>query len=350
VQRYNILSAGGRGGYAPVDADALDDAGAAELARRLLQAARLAGWQIGKTRVFLRAGQLAQLEGARGRRLTASAVAIQAAFRALAARRQLARERAAATRIAAAWRGHAGRRLAAAVRRERAATRIAAAWRRHVARAAFRARQADRRATRVQAHVRGYLTRARFRKATELGRRQAARAAALAARHAAATAIQAHVRGRIARRKARRRRPRRPSSPPAGPDAKKLCSYICALSGLLHAVIMLGLTTCSACGRGRRRPRAHGGHGLQRRQSRAGDCLATQPARITLAQTCQGCHLSPTPGPRAGRGAARGGGALAGGAGGPGLPGGPGAPPPRPGPSARRRWSLLGCFALGTES
>ncbi len=42
------------------------------------QAARLSGWQIGKTRVFLRAGQLAQLEGARGRRLTASAVTIQA--------------------------------------------------------------------------------------------------------------------------------------------------------------------------------------------------------------------------------------------------------------------------------
>lgn len=37
--------------------------------------------QIGKTRVFLRAGQLAQLEGARGRRLTASALIIQAAFR-----------------------------------------------------------------------------------------------------------------------------------------------------------------------------------------------------------------------------------------------------------------------------
>lgn len=45
------------------------------------QAARLSGWQIGKTRVFLRAGQLAQLEGARGRRLTASAVTIQARAR-----------------------------------------------------------------------------------------------------------------------------------------------------------------------------------------------------------------------------------------------------------------------------
>jgi hypothetical protein len=319
VQRYNILSAGGRGGYAPVDADALDDAGAAELARRLLQAARLAGWQIGKTRVFLRAGQLAQLEGARGRRLTASAVAIQAAFRALAARRQLARERAAATRIAAAWRGHAGRRLAAAVRRERAATRIAAAWRRHVARRAFRACQADRRATRVQAHVRGFLTRTRFRKATELGRRQAMRAAALAARHAAATAIQAHVRGRIARRKARRRgSPSRPP-PPAGPNDKRLFSSVSGLRQLLYAMIPLGLTACSASGRGRQR-------------SWASWAAAAEPRASPCKKPCRGCHLSPTPGTRAGGGAARGGGALAGGAGGPGLPGGPGAPPPRPGP------------------
>ena len=51
--------------------------------------------------------------------------------------------------------------------------------------------------------MRGYLTRTRFRKATELGRRQAARAAAVAAKHNAATAIQKHVRRRIAQRKAR---------------------------------------------------------------------------------------------------------------------------------------------------
>ncbi|KAK9842297.1 hypothetical protein WJX81_005127 [Elliptochloris bilobata] len=202
VQRYNILMAGAHGGYTPVDAAALDDGAAAELARRVLQAARLGGWQIGKTRVFLRAGQLAQLEGARGRRLTASAVTIQAAYRALAARRQLASARAAATRIAAAWRGHAGRRQARAWRRERAATCIAAAWRCYVARRAFKLHQANRRATRVQAHVRGHLTRTRFRKATELGRRQAARAAAEAARVSAAVAIQKHVRRRIAQRKA----------------------------------------------------------------------------------------------------------------------------------------------------
>ena len=40
----------------------LDEAGAAELSRRILQAVKLQGWQLGKTRVFLRAGQLALLE------------------------------------------------------------------------------------------------------------------------------------------------------------------------------------------------------------------------------------------------------------------------------------------------
>lgn len=34
----------------------------ADLARRVLYASQLDGWQLGKSRVFLRAGQLAQLE------------------------------------------------------------------------------------------------------------------------------------------------------------------------------------------------------------------------------------------------------------------------------------------------
>lgn len=34
----------------------------AELGRRILYATQLEGWQLGKSRVFLRAGQLAQLE------------------------------------------------------------------------------------------------------------------------------------------------------------------------------------------------------------------------------------------------------------------------------------------------
>lgn len=62
AQRYAILLASGKGTYKPLDPQALTEDIAADVSRRVLQAVRLKGWQIGKTRVFLRAGQLAQLE------------------------------------------------------------------------------------------------------------------------------------------------------------------------------------------------------------------------------------------------------------------------------------------------
>lgn len=67
------------------------------MVRRILGASQLDGWQLGRTRVFLRAGQLAQLEGARGRRLAQAALRIQAAWRGMEARHALLRARAAAT-------------------------------------------------------------------------------------------------------------------------------------------------------------------------------------------------------------------------------------------------------------
>ena len=42
--------------------DALDEEAAAGLTKRILVASGLQGWQLGRTRIFLRAGQLAQLE------------------------------------------------------------------------------------------------------------------------------------------------------------------------------------------------------------------------------------------------------------------------------------------------
>lgn len=62
AQRYAILLAAGKGSYQPLDPNSLTEELAADVSRRVLQAVRLKGWQIGKTRVFLRAGQLAQLE------------------------------------------------------------------------------------------------------------------------------------------------------------------------------------------------------------------------------------------------------------------------------------------------
>lgn len=221
--------------------------------------------QIGKTRVFLRAGQLAQLEGARGRRLTASALTIQAAFRCLlrpSARHYLIlllscsiactsiplhgcvsfvmqgrNGPAGAARRSEGSHSHCSHmaRLCGQADGTPAAARhcsspdccslavlqgskglqgppgtvfmcmslmrcrISGVW------CAFRGcwslrpqpkvdMQANRRATIIQAHVRGYLTRSSFRKATELGKRQAARAALQAKRNTAAVVIQKHVR------------------------------------------------------------------------------------------------------------------------------------------------------------
>ena len=194
------------------DVDSLDDASAAAAARAILQAALPAssaekgrgsldrGWQIGKTRVFLRAGQLAALEGARGRRLTTSALAIQAAWRGLAARRHLRDAKRAAATIQAHWRGRQARRRARALRGAAAAVVIQSRWRARAARREFvRARQA-RRAVTIQRFARGWLARTRFRRATDLGRRQAARAAEASRRDAAATVIQSAARGRAARK------------------------------------------------------------------------------------------------------------------------------------------------------
>ena len=52
------------------------------------------------------------VQGARGRRLTQSAIIIQSAFRCMAAKRHLAQARKAATAIQAAFRAHQGRRQA----------------------------------------------------------------------------------------------------------------------------------------------------------------------------------------------------------------------------------------------
>lgn len=60
--RYNILLASGRGAYRHLDPETLQIEEAADISRKVLQAVKIIGWQMGKTRVFLRAGQLAQLE------------------------------------------------------------------------------------------------------------------------------------------------------------------------------------------------------------------------------------------------------------------------------------------------
>ena len=89
AQRYALLIADGR--YQPRDWEEEEEAAVVEVCKRALQCVKLQGWQLGKSRVFLRAGQLAQLEGARGRRVTHAAVMIQKHWRAHLARRRVQR-------------------------------------------------------------------------------------------------------------------------------------------------------------------------------------------------------------------------------------------------------------------
>ncbi|KAL3147636.1 hypothetical protein ABBQ38_014686 [Trebouxia sp. C0009 RCD-2024] len=199
--RYNILLASGRGAYRHLDPETLQDDEAADISRKVLQAVKIMGWQLGKTRVFLRAGQLAQLEGARGTRLTASAITIQAAYRGMAARRELRRARTAAAKIQAAWRGVLARRAAQERRKDVAAAKIAASWRMYQFRKAFVQHRRNRRATVVQSWVRMWLVRTRFRRTTAAGKKAAARAARHARIQAAAITLQKYVRRYLARKK-----------------------------------------------------------------------------------------------------------------------------------------------------
>ena len=56
-----MLLTSGKGAYQPLDMN-LSNEDAADLCRRILQATKAQGWQLGRSRVFLRAGQLALLE------------------------------------------------------------------------------------------------------------------------------------------------------------------------------------------------------------------------------------------------------------------------------------------------
>ncbi|PSC74954.1 Myosin-J heavy chain isoform A [Micractinium conductrix] len=208
--RPGSSASGGGGGTLPITSSgfidwfAVEEAQVADLARRILFASQLEGWQLGRSRVFLRAGQLAQLEGARGRRLSAAAVRIQAAWRGMEARQTLRRARAAALAIQSAWRGHTARAAAQRRRSERAAVRVQAAWRMHRARSAFQLHRRTRAATTIQSYVRMQQQQRRFLRDTELGKKQAARAAEEAQRAAAAITIQAAVRRRMAQKQAAR--------------------------------------------------------------------------------------------------------------------------------------------------
>ncbi|WIA32683.1 hypothetical protein OEZ86_003484 [Tetradesmus obliquus] len=167
-----------------------DAAAAAAACRQLLAGCGMAegvDYQVGSSKVFLKAHQSALLNKLHTVALGRAATKIQAAWRGHAARRQYAAKRAAILVLQAGVRGMIGRRRAAEVRRNRAATRIQAAWRRARARGAYL--QLQQAALVLQCAARGAAARAAYRRMLEQQRQ------------AAATAIQSAWRGQAVRRR-----------------------------------------------------------------------------------------------------------------------------------------------------
>jgi myosin-5 len=71
-------------------------------------------------------------QGARGKRLTLSAIVIQAVYRGMAARKELRKARTAATTIQRSWRGYVERREQEKRLREASAVKIQTSWRMYV--------------------------------------------------------------------------------------------------------------------------------------------------------------------------------------------------------------------------
>jgi len=114
-------------------------------------------YQLGKTKIFFRAGMLALMEGLRTKRLEDAAIMIQKNLRATYYRRQYLESRQAILRCQALTRGFIARRLADTLRREKAATTIQRVWKGQKDRKQFS--EIKQSVTRFQAIVRGHLCR-----------------------------------------------------------------------------------------------------------------------------------------------------------------------------------------------
>mmetsp|Transcript_6824 Transcript_6824/g.22658 ORF Transcript_6824/g.22658 Transcript_6824/m.22658 type:complete len:1580 (+) Transcript_6824:86-4825(+) len=152
------------------------------LVRAICEKAELEGFQVGLTKVFLRAGQMAVLDSMRSHKLNTAATAIQKYVRRVLALAAFKRAKAAAVALQAGARGMAARTLARNLRRERAATQVQARVRGHQARRDFLRRRAA--AILVQSAWRGFVAR---------------RALVAKRKERAALAIQSSWRGRSAR-------------------------------------------------------------------------------------------------------------------------------------------------------
>ncbi|XP_043719718.1 myosin-6 isoform X1 [Telopea speciosissima] len=129
--------------------------------RRLLEKVDLKGYQIGKTKVFLRAGQMPELDARRAEILGRSASIIQRKLRSYLARKSFIVLRRSVRQIQAACRGELARQLYENMRREAACLRIQKNLRMHLARKAYKSLQSS--AISIQTGIRGMAARNKLR-------------------------------------------------------------------------------------------------------------------------------------------------------------------------------------------
>ncbi|KAI3409534.1 uncharacterized protein J3R85_019201 [Psidium guajava] len=155
------------------------------ICKRLLEEVGVKGYQIGKTKVFLRAGQMAELDASRTEVLGRSASIIQRRTRSYLARRSFVLLRKSTMLIQAVCRGQLARQAYESMRREAACLRIQKDLRMHIARKAYkdsyssaiciqtglrgmaarcelRLRKQIKAAIVIQSHCRKYLARVRY--------------------------------------------------------------------------------------------------------------------------------------------------------------------------------------------
>ncbi|XP_020698771.1 myosin-17 isoform X2 [Dendrobium catenatum] len=106
--------------------------------QKILDKLGLKGYQIGKNKVFLRAGQMAELDARRSEVLGRAAKTIQRQIRTHIARKEFLRLRSAAINLQSFWRAELARKLYECMRQEAAAIKIQKNLRRYIARKSYK--------------------------------------------------------------------------------------------------------------------------------------------------------------------------------------------------------------------
>lgn len=112
-----------------IDWHALQGHQVSDLVVAIMKRSSLSGWQIGRTKIFLRTGQLAALEGQRGKIISNAVLKIQSYWRSYQARRRFKIKVQAIIIAQSAWRSYFARTEARRIRIERAAKIIQSQWR-----------------------------------------------------------------------------------------------------------------------------------------------------------------------------------------------------------------------------